>query len=129
MEQMERQLETLQRQGFRFEQIRPRRSERLLRPRRSERIRPPHFLERDPDQRYYHYAYTPPVVPYSYEEVAKVPMQWKFRLDESERPQRHRTYAAPDFDDSDWATIDIGQAWEDQGYRRLRRGGLVPGPD
>ena len=112
-EQMERQLEAIQRQGFRFEQIRPR---------RSERIRPPHFLERDPDQRYYHYAYTPPVVPYSYKEVAKVPMQWKFRQDESEHPQQHRTYAAPDFDDSDWATIDIGQAWEDQGYEGYDEG-------
>ena len=103
--QLERQLETIQRQGF-----------------RSERIRPPHFLERDPDQRYYHYANTPPVVPYAYEEVAKVPMQWKFRQDESDHPQQHRIYAAPDFDDSDWATIDIGQAWEDQGYRGYDEG-------
>ena len=103
--QLERQLETIQRQGF-----------------RSERIRPPHFLERDPDQRYYHYANTPPVVPYAYEEVAKVPVQWKFRQDESDHPQQHRTYAAPDFDDSDWATIDIGQAWEDQGYRGYDEG-------
>ena len=108
MEQMGRQLETLQRQGFRFEQIRPR---------RSERIRPPHFLERDPDQRYYHYANTPPVVPYAYEEVAEVPVQWKFRLTELKYPQQQLTaYVTPDFDDSDWATIDIGQAWEDQGY-------------
>ena len=111
--QLERQLETIQRQGFRSERIRPR---------RSERIRPPHFLERDPDQRYYHYANTPPVVPYAYEEVAKVPVQWKFRQDESDHPQQHRTYAAPDFDDSDWATIDIGQAWEDQGYRGYDKG-------
>ena len=110
-EQMERQLETIQRQGFRFDQIRPRRFSE----------HPPHFLEH-PDQRYYHYAYTPPVVPYSYEEVAKVPMQWKFLLDESEHPQRHRAYAAPDFDDSDWATIDIGQAWEDQGYEGYDEG-------
>ena len=124
MEQMERQLEALQRQGFRFDQIMPRRSEFLIgpiMPRRSERIRPPHFLEH-PAQQYYHYAYTPPVVPYAYEEVAEVPVQWKFRQDESKRPQRHRTYAAPDFDDSDWDTIDIGQAWEDQGYRGYDEG-------
>ena len=101
-EQMERQMETLQRQGFRFEQIRPRHSKRII---------------RGSDQRYYHYANTPPVVPYAYEEVAEVPVQWKFRLTESRFPQQQPTaYTASDFDDSDWATIDIGQAWEDQGY-------------
>ena len=88
----------LERQGFSFERIRPR-----------------HFLEGGSDQRYYHYANTPPVIPYAYEEVAEVPIQWKFRLDESEHPQRHR-YATLDLDDSDWATINIGQAYEDQGY-------------
>ena len=98
MEQVARQLEATQRQGF-----------------RSERIIPLNFL-RGSDQRYYHYAYTPPVVPYAYEEVAEVPMQWKFRLDESEHPQRHHAYAAPDLDDSAWDAIGIGQAWEDQGY-------------
>ena len=98
MKQAERQLEAIQRRGFRFERIRPR-----------------HFLEGGSDQRYYHYANTPPVIPYAYEEVAEVPMQWKFRLDESEHPQRHR-YATLDLDDSDWATINIGQAYEDQGY-------------
>lgn len=98
-EQLERQREALQRQGF-----------------RSERIRPPHYLHRS-DQRYYHYANTPPVVPYAYEEVAEVPVQWKFRLTEFRYPQQQpAAYTAPDFDDSDWATIDIGQAWEDQGY-------------
>ena len=101
---MERQLKVIQRN-----------------PLRDARIRPPHYL-RGSDQRYYHYAYTPPVVPYAYEEVAEVPIQWKFRLDESEHPQRHRAYAAPDFDDADWATIDIGQAWEDQGYEGYDKG-------
>ena len=100
--QLERQSETIQRQGFRFEQIRPRHSKRII---------------RGSDQRYYHYANTPPVVPYAYEEVAEVPVQWKFRLTESRFPQQQPTaYTASDFDDSDWATIDIGQAWEDQGY-------------
>ncbi len=74
------------------------------------------WLSQHPEPDYYHYANTPPVIPYAYEEVAAVPVQWKFRLDESTYAQRHRTYAAPDFDDSDWATINIGQAWEDQGY-------------
>ena len=96
--QMEQQMEQVERQGFSFERIRPR-----------------HFLEGGSDQRYYHYANTPPVIPYAYEEVAEVPIQWKFRLDESEHPQRHR-YATLDLDDSDWATINIGQAYEDQGY-------------
>ena len=96
--QLERQLEAIQRQGVSFERIRPR-----------------HFLEGGSDQQYYHYANTPPVIPYAYKEVAEVPMQWKFRLDESEHPQRHR-YATLDLDDSDWATINIGQAYEDQGY-------------
>ena len=99
MRQAEQQMEQVERQGFSFERIRPR-----------------HFLEGGSDQRYYHYANTPPVVPYAYEEVAEVPMQWKFRLDESKSPQRHRSYATSDFDDSDWATINIGQAYEDQGY-------------
>ena len=67
------------------------------------------------DQRYYEYANTPAVVPYSYEEVAEVPLHWKFRLEvDGPHPQRH--YSAPDFDDTDWATISIGRAWEDQGY-------------
>ncbi|MXY94171.1 MAG: tetratricopeptide repeat protein, partial [Caldilineaceae bacterium SB0664_bin_27] len=100
--QLERQLETIQRQGFHFEWIRSPRSERII---------------RGSDQHYYHYAYTPPVIPYAYEEVAEVPVQWKFRLDESRYPQQQPTaYVTPDFDDSDWATIHIGQAWEDQGY-------------
>ena len=97
-EQQMEQMEQVERQGFSFERIRPR-----------------HFLEGGSDQRYYHYANTPPVIPYAYEEVAEVPIQWKFRLDESEHPQRHR-YATLDLDDSDWATINIGQAYEDQGY-------------
>ena len=67
------------------------------------------------DQRYYEYANTPAVVPYSYEEVAEVPLHWKFRLEvDGPHPQRH--YSAPEFDDTDWSLISIGRAWEDQGY-------------
>ena len=74
------------------------------------------------EQVYQAYAYTPPVVPYPHEEVAEVPMQWKFRLEvDGLYPQRH-AYAAPDFDDSEWATINIGRAWEDQGYAGYDKG-------
>ena len=122
--QLERQLEAIQRQGVSFERTRPR---HFLEGGSDQQYyhyanTPPvilkgivPFLEGGLEQRYYHYANTPPVIPYSYEEVAEVPIQWKFRLDESEHPQRHR-YATLDFDDSDWATINIGQAYEDQGY-------------
>ena len=96
---LQRQLEALQRQGS-----------------RSGQFKFPHF-GRGSDQRYYHYANTPPVVPYAYEEVAEVPMQWKFRLEaDGSHSQQHRYYATLDFDDADWETINIGQAYEDQGY-------------
>ena len=112
-EQMRRQLEAAQR---RIKQAERQTAQRLAQVARQ------HFLEHGLEQQYYHYAYTPPVIPYAYEEVAEVPMQWKFRLDESEHPQRHRAYAAPDFDDADWDTIDIGRAWEDQGYGGYDKG-------
>ena len=106
MEQAERQMEAIQRQGFSFERIRPR-----------------HFLEGGSDQQYYHYANTPPVIPYPHQTVAEVPMQWKFCLDVGGLdPQRHREYANPDFDDSEWADISIGQAWENQGYVQYDEG-------
>ena len=78
-------------------------------------------LKKGADQQYSSYANSPVVVPYSYKKVAKVPTQWKFRLDErlDERrlnPLLDREYAAPGFDDSEWADIKIGQAWEAQGY-------------
>ena len=77
----------------------------------------PHFLvHHRTDQHYYHYANSPPVVPYAHKKVAEVPVQWKFRRKEGEHPQQPRTYAAPDFDDSGWDEINIGQAWEDQDY-------------
>ena len=78
-------------------------------------------LEKGADQQYSSYANSPVVVPYSHKKVSKVPTQWKFRLDErlDERrlnPLLDREYAAPGFDDSEWADIKIGQAWEAQGY-------------
>ena len=78
-------------------------------------------LKKGVDQQYSSYANSPVVVPYSYKKVSKVPTQWKFRLDErlDERrlnPLLDREYATPGFDDSEWADISIGQAWEAQGY-------------
>ena len=78
-------------------------------------------LKKGADQQYSSYANSPVVIPYSHKKVAKVPTQWKFRLDErlDERrlnPLLDREYAAPGFDDSEWADIKIGQAWEAQGY-------------
>ena len=55
----------------------------------------------------------------------RYPCSGNFRLDESKSPQRHRSYATWDFDDSDWATINIGQAYEDQGYAGYDGVGLV----
>ena len=78
-------------------------------------------LKKGADQQYSSYANSPVVIPYSHKKVAKVPTQWKFRLDErlDERrlnPLLDREYAAPGFDDSEWADISIRQAWEAQGY-------------
>ena len=78
-------------------------------------------LKKGADQQYSSYANSPVVIPYSHKKVARVPTQWKFRLDErlDERrlnPLLDREYAAPGFDDSAWADIKIGQAWEAQGY-------------
>ena len=78
-------------------------------------------LKKGADQQYSSYANSPVVIPYSHKKVAKVPTQWKFRLDErlDERrlnPLLDREYATPGFDDSEWADIKIGQAWEAQGY-------------
>ena len=73
--------------------------------------------EKEAGQQYSPYANSPAVVPYSHKKVAKVPTQWKFRLDERRlNPRRDREYAAPGLDDSEWADIKIGQAWEAQGY-------------
>ena len=78
-------------------------------------------LKKGADQQYSSYANSPVVIPYSHKKVAKVPTQWKFHLDErlDERrlnPLLDREYAVPGFDDSEWADISIGQAWEAQGY-------------
>ena len=75
------------------------------------------------EQRYKSFADTRPMVPYPHEEVALVPMQWKFRLQvDGTYPQRQGDYSTLDYDDSDWASIRIGQAWEDQGYAGYNKG-------
>ena len=91
-----------------------------------------HMLHRGPDwpgfrsrrpERYAEYANRPPRVPYPHQMVAEVPMEWKFRLDVGPMaPQRHRHYADPDYDDSSWPDISIGQAWEAQGYHPYDEG-------
>ena len=52
--------------------------------------------------------------------VAKVPTKWEFHLDEArkamERPSRFHEYAASNFNDWEWADIEIGRPWADQGY-------------
>ena len=114
-EQLYGQLQAVQRQ---MEQLK-RQMERL----RLGQVSTPRFFRHRPSQQYYDYAYTPPVIPYNYEEVAEVPMQWKFRLEvDGVSPQRHRDYATLDFDDSEWADISIGRAWEDQGYAGYDKG-------
>ncbi|NKB70756.1 MAG: tetratricopeptide repeat protein [Candidatus Latescibacteria bacterium] len=74
-------------------------------------------------QQYGRYARSQPLIPYPYKAVAQVPRSWKFELDE----RRGQTYlyderSGAEFDDSGWGQIDIGQAWEDQGYAGYDRG-------
>ena len=83
----------------------------------------PSFFVDASEQRYKSYADTRPKVPYAHEYVALVPMEWKFRLQvDGTYPQRQGDYSTLDYDDSDWASIRIGQAWEDQGYAGYNRG-------
>ena len=72
---------------------------------------------------YRRYAHRPPHLPYSYKKVAAVPVQWKFRpYAEEHQAHQDATPNRVDFDDSNWATIDIGRAWEDQGYDNYDEG-------
>ena len=61
--------------------------------------------------------------------VAKVPTKWEFHLDADrksmERPSRFHEYAPANFDDAEWANIEIGRPWADQGYADYEGGGLV----
>jgi len=63
------------------------------------------------------YAFTPPRIPYAYRSVATVPMKWKFKLDFAQgKPREDNQYIEADYDDGAWTEINIGQAWEDQGF-------------
>jgi tetratricopeptide (TPR) repeat protein len=77
-------------------------------------------------RRYTSYAYRQPVIPYEYQRVAEVPIDWKFLLDlEDFDPPgvvKGKDYSQAGYDDSQWADIQIGQAWEDQGYDRYDLG-------
>ena len=113
---VEQQLKNFQQQGVRSISFRKQGGRYIPFQQKDIRYIPSFLWHLRADQRYYHYANSPPVVPYAHKKVAEVPVQWKFRLKEGEHPQQPRTYAAPDFDDSGWDAIDIGQAWEDQDY-------------
>ena len=113
---VEQQLKNFQQQGVRSISFRKQGGRSIPFQQKDIRYIPSFLWHLRADQRYYHYANSPPVVPYAHKKVAEVPVQWKFRLKEGEHPQQPRTYAAPDFDDSGWDAIDIGQAWEDQDY-------------
>ncbi len=49
------------------------------------------------------------------EEIRELPKTWRFSLDKQDEG-RDAGWSAPDFDDSDWDEIQIGDHWEDQGY-------------
>ena len=63
--------------------------------------------------------------------VAKVPTKWEFHLDADrkpmERPSRSHEYAASDFDDTEWADIEIGRPWQNRAMLTTREElGTVP---
>lgn len=49
------------------------------------------------------------------ERLRELPLQWRFALD-PERIGIDQRWFAPEFDDSGWTTINVGQYWEDQGH-------------
>jgi hypothetical protein len=67
---------------------------------------------------YREYAMARPKVAYPAQSVAVVPRLWRFSTGLERRPGPSQ----PDFDDSRWPTIEIGRAWEDQGYAGYDRG-------
>ena len=74
--------------------------------------------------RYESYAYTPPQIPYSHTAAGTVPLQWSFMVDLSrDAIHAHKEYTEAKFDDSSWSKLNIGQAWEDQGYANFDGGG------
>ncbi|MFH0966012.1 MAG: DUF4838 domain-containing protein [Planctomycetota bacterium] len=49
-------------------------------------------------------------------EVMTIPEDWKFAIDPSALSMKEEWYAK-DYDDSQWATIKVGDFWERQGYK------------
>ncbi|MFA6109269.1 MAG: sugar-binding domain-containing protein [Candidatus Latescibacterota bacterium] len=86
---------------------------------------PAELLHQTDLPQYGEYALSPPVVPYAHRPVAELPREWRFQVVMGSRadPQdQGREYSGPAFDDSHWSRIQIGRAWEDQGYQGYDQG-------
>ncbi len=55
-------------------------------------------------------------LPNAYNEIMQLPQEWKFHLDPQLAGEQQKWFA-PDYDDSDWANITVGDFWENQGYK------------
>ncbi|MEW6749781.1 MAG: sugar-binding domain-containing protein [Candidatus Latescibacterota bacterium] len=72
------------------------------------------------------YAFAQPRIPYPHQSVATVPAKWRFMFDLGPfDPKRGLEGSRRDVEQSTWSTtqIEIGQAWEDQGYTSYDQGG------
>ena len=69
-------------------------------------------------QRFKSYAEAPVSLPFAYRVVGEVPRRWRFRADDegANTPELNADFVSADFDHGGWAEINVGQAWEDQGY-------------
>lgn len=59
-------------------------------------------------------AQTSPPLPVG-QRLRELPLDWRFALDR-ERVGVEQRWFDPEYDDSKWAVIKVGQHWEDQGY-------------
>jgi len=57
----------------------------------------------------------PPPVPIG-EKLRDLPLQWRFALDPDDVGLAERWFAI-DFDDAQWASVEVGRHWERQGYQ------------
>ena len=57
----------------------------------------------------------PPPAPVG-KKLRDLPLKWKFALDNDDIGVKQGWFAA-DFDDSGWTEVNVGQYWEDQGYK------------